>query len=180
MPCERTREMPRTYVKSRGERVHRGSLFVQHPFGNYSSLLFPRPYQPSPEGVPGRPAHRPFEDCSAFAHVAAHTLAGSPSRDPLTSASDISSPPCLLQLLPAGTISPGRPCTHWKARLLTAHLLLGPSRGRPWAAQGGRKRSHGRQDSDRRSARVRLLNRPTLETTMQVAADRAEAPAATN
>src|SRR6202162_2667993 len=40
------------------------------------------------------------------------------------------------------------------------------------------KRSYGRQDSDRRSARVRLLNRPTLETTMQVAADRAEAPAA--
>src|SRR6202162_2595727 len=40
------------------------------------------------------------------------------------------------------------------------------------------ERSHGRQDSNRRSARVRLLNRPTLETTMQVAADRAEAPAA--
>src|SRR6202162_561656 len=40
------------------------------------------------------------------------------------------------------------------------------------------ERSYGRQDSDRRSARVRLLNRPTLETTLQVAADRAEAPAA--
>src|SRR6202162_2463194 len=40
------------------------------------------------------------------------------------------------------------------------------------------ERSYGRQDSDRRSARVRLLNRPTLETTMQVAAYRAEAPAA--
>src|SRR5207302_5229407 len=39
-------------------------------------------------------------------------------------------------------------------------------------------RSHGRQDSDRRSARVRLLTPPTLETTMQVAADRAEAPPA--
>src|SRR6266480_6242759 len=37
-------------------------------------------------------------------------------------------------------------------------------------------RSHGRQDSDRRSARVRLLNPATLETTMQVVADRAEAP----
>src|SRR5436190_5457869 len=46
---------------------------------------------------------------------------------------------------------------------------------------GGRmcaERSHGRQDSDRRSARVRLLNPPTLETTMQAAADRAEAPTA--
>ena len=40
------------------------------------------------------------------------------------------------------------------------------------------ERSHGRQDSDRRSARVRLLNPPTLETTMQVVADRAEAPTA--
>src|SRR5437667_3427437 len=35
-----------------------------------------------------------------------------------------------------------------------------------------------RQDSDRRSARVRLLNPPTLETTMQVVADGAEAPTA--
>src|ERR1700687_106961 len=30
-------------------------------------------------------------------------------------ASDISSPPCLLRLLPAGAISPGGPRTHWKA-----------------------------------------------------------------
>src|SRR6266851_8231321 len=40
------------------------------------------------------------------------------------------------------------------------------------------ERSHGRQDSDRRSARVGLLTSPTLETTMQVVADRAEAPTA--
>src|SRR5438552_12995388 len=40
------------------------------------------------------------------------------------------------------------------------------------------ERSHGRQDSDRRSARVRLLNPPTLETTMRAAADRADAPTA--
>src|SRR5260221_2770682 len=40
------------------------------------------------------------------------------------------------------------------------------------------ERSHGRQDSDRRSDRVRLLNPPTLETTMQVIAARAEAPTA--
>src|SRR3954453_19590637 len=39
-------------------------------------------------------------------------------------------------------------------------------------------RSHGRQDSGRRSVRVRLLNRPTLETTMQVVADRAAEPIA--
>ena len=35
-----------------------------------------------------------------------------------------------------------------------------------------------RLDSDRRSDRVRLLNPPTLETTMQVIADRPEAPTA--
>src|SRR3954447_1445218 len=36
-------------------------------------------------------------------------------------ASDISSPPCLLRLLPAGAIAPGGPCTHWKAPPFTAH-----------------------------------------------------------
>ena len=35
-----------------------------------------------------------------------------------------------------------------------------------------------RLDSDRRSDRVRLLNPPTLDTTMQVVADRAAAPTA--
>ena len=44
--------------------------------------------------------------------------------------------------------------------------------------EGSAYRSHGRQDSSRRSARVRLLNRPTLETTMQVVADRAAEPIA--
>src|SRR6202162_2580739 len=54
---------------------------------------------------------------------------------------------------------------------------LGRARAGSWRPIRA-ERSHGRQDSNRRSARVRLLNRPTLETTMQVAADRAEAPAA--
>src|SRR6516164_10439389 len=42
-----------------------------------------------------------FEVCSAFTHVAACTLAQSPIRDRYPGASDISSPPCLLRLLPA-------------------------------------------------------------------------------
>ena len=42
------------------------------------------------------------EVCSAFTHVAAFTLAQSPIRDRYPKASDISSPPCLLRLLPAG------------------------------------------------------------------------------
>jgi hypothetical protein len=56
-----------------------------------------------------------FEACSAFTHVAACTLAPSPyfvTRYP--KASDMSSPPCLLRLLPAGAV-PGGICTHWKA-----------------------------------------------------------------
>src|SRR5260221_14716422 len=43
-----------------------------------------------------------FEACSAFTHVAACTRVRSPSRDRYPEASDISSPPCLLRLLPAG------------------------------------------------------------------------------
>src|SRR5205807_8769335 len=47
-----------------------------------------------------------FEACSAFTRVAACTLARSPyfvTRFP--KASDISSPPCLLRLLPAGAVA---------------------------------------------------------------------------
>ena len=47
-----------------------------------------------------------FEACSAFTRVAACTLARSPyfvTRYP--KASDISSPPCLLRLLPAGAVA---------------------------------------------------------------------------
>src|SRR5712691_6741559 len=66
----------------------------------------------------------------------------------------------------------------------SSQTALDPARSRAaaavprWSMGLYTKRSHGRQDSDRRSARVRLLNPPTLETTMQVVADRAEAPTA--
>src|SRR5580693_9081509 len=45
-----------------------------------------------------------FEACSAFTRVAACTLARSPIRDPLPEGY-ISSPPCLLRLLPAGAVA---------------------------------------------------------------------------
>src|SRR6201987_649465 len=58
---------------------------------------------------------------SSFSRLAPRSLALRPahSRRHLfvtryPKASDISSPPCLLRLLPAGAISPGGPCTHWK------------------------------------------------------------------
>src|ERR1700720_429173 len=72
----------------------------------YSSLI-----SPSRVSLP-RKGHRVglhivlFEACSAFTRVAACTLARSPyfvTRYP--KASDISSPPCLLRLLPAGAIA---------------------------------------------------------------------------
>ena len=47
----------------------------------YCFAHFTQPYQPSPKGSSGRPAHRPFEACSAFTRVAACTLAPSPIRD---------------------------------------------------------------------------------------------------
>ena len=65
-----------------------------------------QPYQPSPEGLPGRPAHRPFRGLHSVHYVAACTLARSPyfvTRYP--KASDISLPPCLLRLLPAGAVA---------------------------------------------------------------------------
>src|SRR4051812_47991695 len=50
----------------------------------YCFAHFTQPCQPSPKGSSGRPAHRLFEVCSAFTHVAACTLARSPIRGPLS------------------------------------------------------------------------------------------------
>ena len=45
------------------------------------------------------------EACSAFTRIAARTLAPSPIHDSYPRASDISSPPCLPRLLPAGAVA---------------------------------------------------------------------------
>src|SRR5256714_15181667 len=69
-----------------------------------------------------------FEACSAFTRVAACTLARSPyfvTRYP--KASDISSPPCLLRLLPAGANRRVGLAPTGKRRLITAHTLCGHS-----------------------------------------------------
>src|SRR5271168_4739240 len=70
------------------------------------------------------------------AHSRSHQI-----RDRYPGASDISSPPCLPRLLPAGAIAGWALHPLEKRRLLTAHA----------------ERSHGRLASDRRSLRVRLL-----------------------
>src|SRR3982075_122199 len=68
------------------------------------------------------------EACSAFTRVAACTLARSPyfvTRYP--KASDISSPPCLLRLLPAGANRRVGLAPPGKRRLVTAHPHAGHS-----------------------------------------------------
>ena len=47
----------------------------------YSFAHSPQPYQPSPKGLSGRPAHRPFRDLLSVHFVAACTLALPPIRD---------------------------------------------------------------------------------------------------
>src|ERR1700704_5361671 len=94
----------------------------------YSSL-----FSPSRVSLP-RNGHRVglhivlFEACSAFTRVAACTLARSPYFvTPYPKASDISSPPCLLRLLPAGAGRRVGLAPTGKRRLVTAH----PRCGRP-------------------------------------------------
>src|SRR6478672_5282451 len=70
-----------------------------------------------------------FEVCSAFTCVAACTLARSPySVTRYPKASDISSPPCLLRLLPAGANRRVGLAPTGKRRLVTAH----PHKRRCW------------------------------------------------
>src|ERR1700736_1105290 len=81
----------------------------------YSSLIHP--------AVSAFPERGVGSACtSSFSGLAQRSLALRPahSRGHLfvtryPKASDISSPPCLLRLLPAGAMSPGGTCTHWKA-----------------------------------------------------------------
>src|ERR1700731_2987176 len=53
----------------------------------------------------GLSPHTPCQSPGALTRVAACTLARSPKRDRYPKASDISSPPCLLRLLPAGAVA---------------------------------------------------------------------------
>ena len=71
-----------------------------------------------------------FEVCSAFTHVAAYTLARSPIRGRYPKASDTSSPPCLLRLLPAGAVAGRGLHPLEKRRLFTAHVESGRCRSR--------------------------------------------------
>jgi hypothetical protein len=110
----------------------------------YSSLVSPNRVSLPRKGSPGRPAHRPFRRLARRsltlrpAHSRGHQFV---TRYP--KASDISSPPCLLRLLPAGAnrqvgLAPTR-----KRRLVTAH----PHFGRSLTRRGFRR---GRRNADLR------------------------------
>src|SRR3982074_1206294 len=84
----------------------------------YSSLCFTQPYQPSPKGLSGRPAHCPFRGLpGVHSRYGLHTRAVTNSwhanrrLQPLRYLHDCSD--CFrLERLPGGG------CTHWKARPL--------------------------------------------------------------
>ena len=80
------------------------------PLPRCSGWAYPSLFSPSGVSLP-RKGRRVglhivlFEACSAFTRVAACTLARPPIRDRYPGASDISSPPCLPRLLPAGAVA---------------------------------------------------------------------------
>src|SRR6202030_405926 len=87
-----------------------------------------QPCQPSPEGVAGSAR------TSTFSRHARRSLALRPAHSRghhfvtrYPKASDISSPPCLLRLLPAGANRRVGLAPTGKRRLVTAHTLLGLS-----------------------------------------------------
>ena len=89
----------------------------------YSSLKITHPCQPSPIPLSCRPAHRPFRDLlGVHSRCGLHTRAVTVFRDRYPGASDISSPPCLPRLLPAGAVAGWALHPLEKRRLVTAHV----------------------------------------------------------
>src|SRR5690242_12328742 len=89
----------------------------------YSSLLLTRPCQPSPIPLSGRPAHRPFRGLlGVHSRCGLHTRTVTVCRGRYPKASDTSSPPCLLRLLPAGAFAGRGLHPLEKRRLVTAHV----------------------------------------------------------
>src|SRR5205807_4587888 len=75
-----------------------------------------QPCQPSPEGAPGRPAHRPFRGLlGVHSRCGLHTRAVTVIRDPLSEGFRhfVSSMPA--PVASGWSESPGGACTHWKA-----------------------------------------------------------------
>src|SRR5215472_11215189 len=93
----------------------------------YSSLKITHSCQPSPIPLSCRPAHRPFRDLlGVHSRCGLHPRAVTVFRDRYPGASDISSPPCLPRLLPAGAVAGWALHPLKKRRLVTAHVESRP------------------------------------------------------
>ena len=96
---------------------------------------FTHPCQPSPIPLSGRPAHRPFRGLlGVYSRCGLHSRSHQ-MRDRYPGASDISSPPCLPRLLPAGAIAGWALHPLEKRRLVTAHVDSRPSPDRARTAR---------------------------------------------
>ena len=74
------------------------------------------PCQPSPEGPPGRPAHRHFRGLlGVHSRCSLHTRAVTVNRDTLTRGFSHFVTSMTAPIASGGSESPGGPCTHWKA-----------------------------------------------------------------
>ena len=84
-----------------------GRSCFAHPF---------QPYQPSPIGSSGRPAHRPFRGLlSVHSRYGLHTRAATEFRGPLTEGFSHFVTSMTAPVASGWSISPGGACTHWKA-----------------------------------------------------------------
>src|SRR5438132_13397764 len=87
-----------------------------------------QPCQPSPIPLSDRPAHGPVRGLlSVYSRCGLHTRTVTVCRDRYPKASDTSSPPCLLRSLPAGAVAGWALHPLEKRRLVTAHVVSGPS-----------------------------------------------------
>ena len=118
--------------------VHAAATTPVQQLGIFLAHLTP-PYQPSPIPLSGRPAHRPFRGLlSVHSRCGLHTRAVTVFRDRYPKASDISSPPCLLRLLPAGANRRVGLAPTEKRRLVTAHVGTGHSNPAQYSTKSSR------------------------------------------
>src|SRR5262249_18057507 len=93
--------------------VHAAATTPVQQQGVFLAHLAP-PCQPSPEGSPGRPAHRPFRGLlGVYSRCGLHTRAVTNS-SPLFEGSSHFVTSMTAPITSVGSESPGGPCTHWK------------------------------------------------------------------
>src|SRR6201985_1448680 len=88
----------------------------RHSGWAFSLLAFTQPYQPSPKGSSGRPAHRPFRGLlGVHSRYGLHTRAVTLYRDTPSEGFNHFVPSVAAPVASGWSVSPGGICTHWKA-----------------------------------------------------------------